>query len=216
MSLLSCLTALTLGAILLYPPAFMLRETLGYQAEIESYFLLQQNMDRALELMTRAIQGAGYQLPSSEPRSAIDEIRIQKGGFSHSADTITLTQDLPDHMEYDCMGNPFHPERTIQGRTHQRFYLEPNRQDSKTQTLMCQSVDRKGRLHHAELLSQVHALRINWVHIDNPMHSPKISQSPSGLIAITLVVQTPIEQNRSPRRIEQTRYIAQRQGVFIP
>lgn len=216
MSLLACLTAFTLGAILLFPPAWLVHQVLTYQVQIEDRFLLQQNMDRALELISRSIQGAGYQSSSIQNSLIVDPITIQKGGSSRGSDAIVLTQDIPDKLGYDCMGNSLTLERTIKQQAYQRFYLEPSRHDSRTQTLMCQSVDRQGRLHQGEILSNVQSLHIDWVRAHSLTHQPTISRTPTGLVAITLSVQPHAGLNNPTRVIEQTRYISQRHRVHNP
>lgn len=216
MSLLACLTALTLGSILLMPPAWLVHRVLTYQAQIETRFLLQQNMDRSLELISRAIQGAGYQSSSKHYPLTVNPITIQKGGSSRGSDAILLTQDIPDKLGYDCIGNPLTLERTIKQQAHQRFYLEPSRHDSRTQILMCQSVDRQGRLHQGEILNNVQSLQINWVRAHLLSQPPTISRTPSGLVAITLRVQPHAGPNNLTRVIEQTRYVSQRHGINSP
>ena len=213
MSLLACLTALTLSAILLLPPAWLVHRVLLHQVQVEDRFLLQQNMDRSLELITRAIQGAGYQALRSQYSSIVHPITIQKGGSSRGSDAIMLAQDVPDKLGYDCMGNPLTLERTIKQQVYQRFYLEPSRQDSRTQTLMCQSVDRQGRLHQSEILNHVQSLQIDWVQANSVINQPNISKSPTGLVAITLRVQPHLGSNNRARVIEQIRYISQRHGI---
>lgn len=216
MSLLACLTALTLSAILLFPPAWLVHRVLTDQVQIEDRVLLQQNMDRSLELISRAIQRAGYQASSTQYRLVVNPINIQKGGSSRGSDAIVLTQDIPDKLGYDCMGNPLTLERTIKQQAYQRFYLEPSRHDSRTQTLMCQSVDRQGRLHQGEILSNVQSLQINWVRVHSLSKVPTISRTPSGLVSITLRVQPHGGSNNPTRVIEQTRYISQRHGIYNP
>lgn len=213
MSLLACLTALTLSAILLLPPAWLVHRVLVHQAQAEDRFLLKQNMDRSLELIGRAIQGAGYQGSGSQHLSIVHPITIQKGGSSRGSDAIMLAQDVPDKLGYDCMGNPLTLERTIKQQVYQRFYLEPSRQDSRTQTLMCQSVDRQGRLHHGEILNYVQSLQIDWVRASSLIHQPNISRTPTGLVAITVRVQPHLGPNNPARVIEQVRYISQRHGI---
>ncbi len=213
MSLLACLTALTLSAILLLPPAWLVHRVLVHQVQVEDRFLLQQNMDRSLELITRAIQGAGYQALRSQYSSIVHPITIQKGGSSRGSDAIMLAQDVPDKLGYDCMGNPLTLERTINQQVYQRFYLEPSRQDSRTQTLMCQSVDRQGRLHQSEILNHVQSLQIDWVRANSVINQPNISKGPTGLVAITLRVQPHLGPNNPVRVIEQVRYISQRHGI---
>ena len=216
MTLLACLTALTLSTILLLPPAWLVHRVLTDQVQIEGRVLLQQNMDRSLELISRAIQGAGYQASSTQYRLAVNPIAIQKGGSSRGSDAIVLTQDIPDKLGYDCMGNPLTVERTIKQQAYQRFYLEPSRHDSRTQILMCQSVDRQGRLHQGEILSNVQSLQIDWVRVHSLNQPPNISRTPTGLVAITLHVQPHAGPNNPTRVIEQTRHISQRHGVNNP
>ncbi len=213
MSLLACLTALSLSAILLLPPAWLVHQVLVHQAQAEDHFLLQQNMDRSLELIGRAIQGAGYLASRSQYLPTAHPITIQKGGSSRDSDAIILAQDVPDKLGYDCMGNPLTLERTIKQQVYQRFYLEPSRQDSRTQTLMCQSVDRQGRLHQGEILNHVQSLQIDWVRANSVINEPNISRTPTGLVAITLRVQPHLGSNNRARVIEQIRYISQRHGI---
>ena len=216
MTLLACLIALTLSAILLLPPAWLVHRVLTYQAQIEDRVLLQQNMDRSLELISLAIQGAGYQSSSMQNSLTANPITIEKGGSSRGSDAIVLTQDIPDKLGYDCMGNPLALERTIKQQAYQRSYVEPSRHDSRTQTLMCQSVDRQGRLHQGEILSKVQSLQINWVRAHSLSQAPTISRTPSGLVGITLRVQPHGGSNNPTRVIEQTRYISQRHGIYNP
>ena len=216
MSLLACLTALTLSAILLFPPAWLVHQVLTHHAQLEDRVLLQQNIDRSLELISRAIQGAGYQSSSMQNLLTVNPITIQKGGSSRGSDAIVLTQDIPDKLGYDCMGNPLKVERTIKQQAYQRFYLEPSRHDSRTQTLMCQSVDRQGRFHQGEILNNVQSLQIDWVRAHSLNQAPNISRTPTGLIAITLHVQPLAGPNNPTRVIEQTRHISQRNGVNNP
>ena len=216
MTLLACLTALTLSAILLLPPAWLVHRVLTYQVQIEDRVLLQQNVDRSLKLISRAIQGAGYQSSSMQNSLTVNPITIQKGGSSRGSDAIVLTQDIPDKLGYDCMGNPLMLERTIKQQAYQRFYLEPSRHDSRTQILMCQSVDRQGRLHQGEILSNVQSLQIDWVQAHSLNQAPNISRTPTGLVAITLRVQAHAGPNNPTRVIEQTHYVSQRHGTHNP
>jgi hypothetical protein len=173
-------------------------------------------MDRSLELISRAIHSAGYQAISTQYPLIANPIVIQKGGSSRGSDSIVLTQDIPDKLGYDCMGNPLTVARTIKQQAYQRFYLEPSRYDSRTQILMCQSVDRQGRLHQGEILSNVQSLQIDWVRALSLNQAPDISRTPSGLVAITLRVQPHAGPNNSTRVIEQTRHISQRHGTYNP
>jgi len=59
MTLLSCITALTLGAVMIYPPLKVLNDVMLNHLEIEQDILLAQNINRAVELLARAIREAG-------------------------------------------------------------------------------------------------------------------------------------------------------------
>jgi hypothetical protein len=121
-----------------------------------------------------------------------------------------LRQDLPKHLAYDCMGNVFSKERTRQQKTYQHFYLERSRNDPQSASLICQSLDRKGQLHQAELLNQVQYLRIHWVNpqaINATILSPKGS---TGLIKISLGVMRTSKSTKANKLIEQDRWVAPR------
>ena len=197
----------------------MLSDIYLLQKEIEEEQMMLENMDRAMELMIRAVRGAGYQAIKDLNNSqrikfdlSMNEIKITKDRPKHLSDQITLIQDVPDLLDYDCLGNPFSKERTREGKTFQRFYLEPNRYEPRTYILMCQSLDRHGRLHHGELLNHVDSLQIDWVRANSDGDQTSISQDPTGLIAFTLEVSYASYRllRRGPKIIKQTRYVAQR------
>jgi hypothetical protein len=203
--------------IIIFPPLHLLSDVLALQTQMEEERLLDQNSDRALELMTRAIQGAGYQaidrLHRSTPTRTDKDllgVQIKKGGSRRGSDAIILTQDIPDELGYDCIGNPFSQDRSVQQKTYQHFYIEPSRHDPASQILVCQSLDRHGRLHHAELLNQVDYLYIDWVTTDAQPTEAKHTQSPTGLIRIVLAVVHKSSKQGVSRPSEQIRFIAQR------
>ncbi len=121
-----------------------------------------------------------------------------------------MRQDLPKYLAYDCMGNALSKERTRKQKTYQHFYLERSRNDPQSASLICQSLDRKGQLHQAELLNQVQYLRIHWVNpqaINATILSPK---GPTGLIRVSLGVRRTSKTTKVNKLIEQVRWVAPR------
>ena len=208
MTLLSCITALTLSAVMIYSPLKLLSDVLLKQAEIEEDILLNQNMNRAMELLMRAIREAGYR--SNQNSKNKNDIQIKQGSLFRGSDAIELMQELPKHLAYDCMGNILSKERTRHRKTYQHFYLERSRNDPRSAILICQSLDRQGRLHQAELLNQVQYLQIHWVNphaVDINSVKPKVA---SGLIKISLGVERKSQAGKGNTLIEQVRLVAPR------
>jgi hypothetical protein len=208
MTLLSCITALTLGVVMIYSPLKLLSDILLKQEEIEQDILLQQNINRTMELLTRAIREAGYRTSLNTKNE--NDIQIKQGGLFRGSAAIELMQGLPKSLAYDCMGNLLSLGRTRGQKTYQHFYLERSRNDPLSAILICQSLDRQGRLHQAELLNQVQHLHINWVNpyaINTNVLNPK---APTGLIKISLAVQRKSQAARSNTVIEQVRWVAPR------
>jgi hypothetical protein len=207
-----------LSTIVIFPPLVMVSDIYSLQKGIEEEQMMMENMDRAMELMVRAVRGAGYERTQ-------DSNHLQKIIFNPSTngivikkdqqklfDEITLIADVPDRLGHDCLGNPFAKERTREGKTFQRFYLEPNRYEPHTYILMCQGLDRHGRLQHGELLNHVNSLQIDWVKENSIGDQTNISQTPTGLIAITLEIcyfSYRLLKNK-PNTIKQTRYVVPR------
>ena len=208
MTLLSCITALTLGAVMVYPPLKLLNDVMLKRLEIEQDILMAQNINRAMELLARAIREAGYR--ASQNSINENDIQIKQDGLFKGAAAIELRQDLPKYLAYDCMGNALSKERTRKQKTYQHFYLERSRNDPQSASLICQSLDRKGQLHQAELLNQVQYLRIHWVNpqaINATILSPK---GPAGLIRVSLGVRRTSKTTKVNKLIEQVRWVAPR------
>jgi len=217
-NLLSCLTSLALSTIVIFPPLVMVSDIYSLQKEIEEQQMMVENMDRAMELIIRAVRGAGYE--RTQDSNHLQKIKFNpltngiaiKKDQQKLFDEITLIADIPDRLDYDCLGNPFAKERTREGKTFQRFYLEPNRYEPHTYILMCQGLDRHGRLQHGELLNHVNSLQIDWVKENSTGDQTNISQTPTGLIVIKLEVGYLSYRllRNEPKIIKQTRYVAQR------
>ena len=208
MTLLSCITALTLGAVMIYPPLKLLNDVMLKHLEIEQDILLAQNINRAMELLARAIREAGYRVSQNSINE--HDIQIKQDGLFKGSAAIALMQDLPKHLAYDCMGNALSKERTRQKKTYQHFYLERSRNDPQSASLICQSLDRKGQLHQAELLNQVQYLRIHWVNPQAINATILTSKGPTGLIRISLGVRRTSKTTKVNKLIEQVRWVAPR------
>ena len=208
MTLLSCITALTLGAVMIYPPLKLLNDVMLKHLEIEQDILLAQNINRAMELLARAIREAGYRVSQNSINE--HDIQIKQDGLFKGSAAIALMQDLPKHLAYDCMGNALSKERTRQQKTYQHFYLEHSRNDPQSASLICQSLDRKGQLHQAELLNQVQYLRIHWVNPQAINATILTSKGPTGLIRISLGVRRTSKTTKVNKLIEQVRWVAPR------
>jgi len=208
MTLLSCITALTLGAVMIYPPLKLLNDVMLKHLEIEQDILLAQNINRAMELLARAIREAGYRVSQNSINE--HDIQIKQDGLFKGSAAISLMQDLPKHLTYDCMGNVLSKERTRQQKTYQHFYLERSRNDPQSASLICQSLDRKGQLHQAELLNQVQYLRIHWVNPQAINATILTSKGPTGLIRISLGVRRTSKTTKVNKLIEQVRWVAPR------
>ena len=208
MTLLSCITALTLGAVMIYPPLKLLNDVMLKHLEIEQDILLAQNINRAMELLARAIREAGYRISQNSINE--NDIQIKQDGLFKGSAAIELMQDLPRHLAYDCMGNVLSKERTCQQKTYQHFYLERSRNDPQSASLICQSLDRKGQLHQAELLNQVQYLRIHWVNPQAINATILTSKGPTGLIRISLGVRRTSKTTKVNKLIEQVRWVAPR------
>lgn len=114
--------------------------------------------DRALELIGRAIRMAGYRhaQPAQESSSNQDStkaIELHQTATQNGSDSIVVRHELSSGADFDCIGNVLTKERTKQGLVHQGFFVNK-------QSLICQSLDKQGRLQNTTLLSGVHALRI--------------------------------------------------------
>jgi len=193
---------------MIYPPLKLLNDVTLKNLEIEQDILLAQNINRAMELLARAIREAGYRVSQTSMNE--NNIQIKQDSLFKGSAAIELRQDLPKHLAYDCMGNVFSKERTRQQKTYQHFYLERSRNDPQSASLICQSLDRKGQLHQAELLNQVQYLRIHWVNpqaINATILSPKGS---TGLIKISLGVMRTSKSTKANKLIEQDRWVAPR------
>ena len=171
MNLLECLVGIALCVLLLNP----LLQTSAYlvvkQIEYERTQSLISEAERALELIGRAIRMAGYRnLKSHQPRivqqhsnKAID---IQKKTGYQGSDSLVIRHELSSGIDFDCVGNVLSSERTKNNLALQGFLVERQAGISKGVkvnggSLMCQSLDRQGRIQNTTLMNGVNSLSVH-------------------------------------------------------
>ena len=144
------------------------------QVQLEQSQLMTAEADRVLELMGRAIRMAGYQNSQSSilyglrgsKRSSQESLEVRKGVGINRSDALYIKQEISEGTDFDCIGNVLTQERTKNGLAHQGFFLEHSANNSKGSgmrggSLMCQSLDRHGRLQNKTLTQDVSALVID-------------------------------------------------------
>jgi len=157
-------------------------ELVTKQIQYEKTQALISDGDRALELIGRAIRMAGYSnIKTHQVRSkklnTQEFIQIQKKSGFRSSDSLTTKHGLSDGIDFDCIGNVLTQDRTKNQLAHQGFLVErqagvPKGAKVNGGSLMCQSLDRQGRIQNATLMNGVNLLTVEELH--SP-HSNKAS-----------------------------------------
>ncbi len=171
MSLLECLVGLTLSLILVAPLIKNSGELIAKHIEYEKTQSITSEADRALELIGRAIRMAGYRNEKSfipvgrKNLSMGDYIEVQKNNGYRGSDALMVKHELSGRVDFDCIGNTLSKERTKKNLAYQGFLVD--RQASAPKgvrvnggSLICQSLDRQGRLQNTTLMNGVHLLSI--------------------------------------------------------
>jgi len=137
------------------------------QVQLEQSQLAAAQANRALELIGRAIRMAGYiNVRTFDVKNPKQELlEIQKGVGLNRSDAIFIKHEISDGTDFDCIGNALTKERTKNHLAHQGFFLErqagmPKGVRINGGSLMCQSLDRQGRLQNTTLMNGVHHLAI--------------------------------------------------------
>jgi hypothetical protein len=127
--------------------------------------------ERALELIGRAIRMAGYQNAKSlqqamSRKNTNAPIEIHQRSGYQGSDSLVVRHELSDGVDFDCIGNVLTSDRTKNHLALQGFLVDRQAGFSKGAkvnggSLMCQSLDRQGRLQATTLMNGVHALRID-------------------------------------------------------
>ncbi|QWE30994.1 PilW family protein [Polynucleobacter sp. Adler-ghost] len=169
MNLLECLVGLALSLVLVAPLIKNSGEFIAKQIQHEKSQSLTAEADRALELIRRAIRMAGYQNAHSAIASigknspSGSYIQIQKNNGYRGSDSLMVKQEISQGVDYDCIGNTLSKERTKNNLAQQGFLVD--RQASAPKgvkvnggSLICQSLDRQGRIQNTTLMNGIHHL----------------------------------------------------------
>ena len=141
------------------------------QIEYEKTNSINLEAERGLELIGRAIRMAGYRHVKSHAQNKLSKeksmpIEIHKKiGFQQS-DALIVRHELSDGVDFDCIGNALTIDRTKQNLTIQGFLVDRQSGLSKGGkanggSLICQSLDRQGRLQNTTLMNGVNSLVID-------------------------------------------------------
>ena len=92
-------------------------------------------------------------------------IQIQKKSGYRSSDSLIIKHGLSDGIDFDCIGNVLTQDRTKNQLAHQGFLVERQAGVAKGAkvnggSLMCQSLDRQGRIQNTTLMNGVNLLTI--------------------------------------------------------
>ena len=182
MSLLECLVGIALCVILLNPLLKTSADLVIKQIEYEKSQSLISEADRALELIGRAIRIAGYQniqsknLPINTSRHSTKEslfLDVQKRVGFRESDSLVTRHELSNGVDFDCIGNALTNDRTKNNLAMQGFLVDrqagvPKGKKVNGGSLICQSLDRQGRIQSTTLMNGVNKLLIEEL---NPMQA---------------------------------------------
>ena len=171
MNLLECLVGLTLSLVLVAPLIKNSSEFIAKQIHYEKSQSLTAEADRALELIGRAIRMAGYQNAHSaiafigKNSPSGNYIQIQKNNGYRGSDSLIVKQEISQGVDYDCIGNTLSKERTKNNLAQQGFLVDRQASTPKGVkvnggSLICQSLDRQGRIQNTTLMNSIHHLSI--------------------------------------------------------
>ena len=171
MSLLECLVGITLCALLLNPLLKVSAELATKQIEYEKTQLLMSEAERAFELMGRAIRMAGYQNIKTKNDSSKSDatkwfIQVNKKVGYRGSDSLSIQYELSDGIDFDCIGNILSKERTKKDLAFQGFIVERQAGIAKGGkvnggSLICQSLDRQGRVQNTTLMNGINHLFVD-------------------------------------------------------
>jgi hypothetical protein len=169
MNLLECLVGLALSLALVAPLIKNSGEFISKQIQYEKSQLLAVEADRALELMGRAIRMAGYRnrqsfnKPTKKDYAVNESILIEKHHGYQGSDSLLVKHEISHGLDFDCIGNTLSKERTKNNLAHQGFLVErqasaPKGAKVNGGSLICQSLDRQGRIQNTTLMNGVNHL----------------------------------------------------------
>ena len=166
-----CLVGLALSLVLVAPLIKNSGEFIAKQIQYEKSQSLTAEADRGLELIGRAIRMAGYQNANSamaslgKNSSSSNYLQIQKNNGYRGSDSLMVKHEISQGLDFDCIGNTLSKERTKNNLAQQGFLVD--RQASAPKgvkvnggSLICQSLDRQGRIQNTTLMNGIHHLSV--------------------------------------------------------
>jgi len=156
--------------LLLNPLLKTSADLVAKQIEYEKRQSLTSEAERAFELIGRAIRMAGYHnIDSTQRRKQEDQwIQVQKKSGFRASDSVMFQHEISDEIDFDCIGNTLTKERTKNGLARQGFLVDRQAGIAKGTkvnggSLICQSLDRQGRLQNTTLMNGVNYLVIEEI-----------------------------------------------------
>ena len=173
MNLLECLVGLALCLVLLNPLLKTSADLAAKQIQYEKTQALIAEGDRALELVGRAIRMAGYRNISTPTVGSkkVDKkqfILIEKKSAYRGSDFLKTHHGLSGQSDLDCIGNTITSDRTKHQMAYQGFLVErqagiPKGAKVNGGSLICQSLDRQGRIQNTTLMNGVNIFTIEEI-----------------------------------------------------
>ena len=214
MTLLECLVGIALCALLLNPLLKTSTDLVIKQIEYEKSHALISEADRAFELIGRAIRMAGFRniqsnvLPITNKRhssSGNNFLEVNKKSGFRGSDSLRIRREISNGIDFDCIGNVITKERTknqlaLEGFLVVRQAGVPKGQKVNGGSLICQSLDRQGRLQNTTLMNGVNRLLIEEVNDAQPQ-----SLGGSRLFKVKLEMTDGAKLNMELERIFSTR-----------
>jgi hypothetical protein len=156
--------------LLLNPLLKTSADLVAKQIEYEKRQSLTAEAERVFELIGRAIRMAGYRnIDSTQRRKQEDQwIQIYKKLGYQGSDSLTVQHEISAAIDFDCIGNTLSKERSKHGLARQGFLVDRQAGISKGTkvnggSLICQSLDRQGRLQNTTLINGVNYLAIDEI-----------------------------------------------------
>ena len=189
MSLLECLVGIALCALLLNPLLKTSADLVIKQIEYEKSQALISEADRAFELIGRAIRIAGYrniqdaQILSQKSRQKIRHqkndsslLQVEKRSGFRGSDSLIIRHELSAGLDFDCIGNVITQDRTKNNFAMQAFLVDrqagiPKGKKVNGGSLICQSLDRQGRIQNTTIMNGVNSLLIDELNLPQDQQS---------------------------------------------
>jgi hypothetical protein len=170
--------------------------------------------DRAFELIGRAIRMASYRNIKSPQKFKNlkgnktvknQYLEIRKGAGFRRSDALFVRHELSEGVDFDCIGNALTQDRTknqlaLQGFIVDRQATLPKGAKGNGGSLICQSLDRQGRIQNTTLMNG-----LNGFFIQELQASHGQAESGQSLFEVTLLMTDGAHLNIAFKRTFATR-----------